>query len=253
MGMWRKITKALRSLPDPLYRRALRYGVAPSHEHGAMLQSLGDLRTVVDVGANVGQFALLTVRTQPQAHVHSFEPLPEAANCFERVVGNMPNVTLHRVALGAQEATLPIHVTSRADSSSLLAPALQSVVFPGTHEVARHETQVMPLDRILSKADIKSPALLKIDVQGYEQQVLEGCAPLLDRFEWVFVELSFVELYAGQALAPDVMQWLEGQGFILASIYTDAASYRDGRMVQGDFLFQRSASGSQPIVAGESR
>jgi len=101
IGILHKIRKAARSFPDPMFRRALRLGVTPSHEHLAMLSSLGDVRMMVNVGANVGQFALLTLRVLPNAHVHSFEPLPDAANKFQKVIDGNPKVTLHRMALGA--------------------------------------------------------------------------------------------------------------------------------------------------------
>jgi hypothetical protein len=116
---------------------------------------------------------------------------------------------------------------------------LQSKVFPGTQEIGTYDVEVKPLDHVLSFADIIAPALLKIDVQGYEQQVLQGCVPLLPSFDWIFVELSFIELYAGQALAPQVIALLSENGFELNSVYTDSAAYRGGRMVQADFLFER--------------
>ena len=243
MDYWRKVTKGLKSLPDPMFRRALRFGIAPSHEHRAMLQGLGLLNTIIDVGANVGQFALLALRVQPNAHIYSFEPLPNAADRFDAVIAGDPRVTLHRVALGAQEATLPIHVTSRADSSSLLIPALQSIIYPGTHQVMTQDVRVLPLDSILSKDDLVGSALLKIDVQGYEQQVLAGCENNLQSFDWIFVELSFVELYSGQALAPAVQIWLAERGFNLAGVYADKSSYIDGRMIQADFLFRKVSHG----------
>lgn len=201
--------------------------------------SLGPLQTIVDVGANVGQFALLALRHQPGAKVYSFEPQAEAANLFQAVIGDDPRSTLHRMALGAAEDDLPIHVTARADSSSLLVPALQSEVYPGTHAVATQKVHVMPLHQVLHKDDIAGPALLKIDVQGYEQQVLIGCEQRLHCFDWIFVEMSFIELYKGQSLAPSILAWLAGRGFELAGIYGHEDSYLNGRMVQGDFLFQR--------------
>lgn len=238
----RKVGKAMKSLRDPLFRRALRAGVSPSHEHRAMLEVLGPVRTVVDVGANVGQFTLIALRTLPGATIHAFEPLPEAACQFERVTSGQDRARLHRLALGAVETTLPIHVTARADSSSLLVPTLQSEVYPGTHEVGEHTVRVMPLDRVLTPADIQGPALLKIDVQGYEMQVVEGCKSLLQQFDWIFAELSFVELYAGQALAHEVILWLSAQGFRLDGVYVSDMSYQHGRTIQGDFLFKRSST-----------
>lgn len=238
----RKLDKASKSFRDPLFRRALRLGVAPSHEHRGMLASLGQVGTVIDVGANVGQFALMALRCLPQARVLSFEPLPEAAERFARVMEGQERVQLYRKALGAIETTLPIHVTARADSSSLLAPALQSEVYPGTHEVGILQVEVAPLDHVIAANEILGPALLKIDVQGYEQQVLEGCETLLSRFDWVFAELSFVELYAGQTLAPEVIGWLETRGFRLDGVYVSDMSYKNGRMIQGDFLFHRKTA-----------
>lgn len=204
-----------------------------------MLLSLGAVKTVVDVGANVGQFALLAHDCLPNASIHSFEPLPDAAETFVKVTPKDGRITLHRIALGGEVASLPIHVTSRADSSSLLTPALQSKIFPGTHEIGTHEVQVMPLDHVLSGQDLSAPALLKIDVQGYERQVLEGCASLLNCFDWIFVELSFIELYSGQALAPEVIAMLSESSFDLISVYSGNGAYRDGKMIQGDFLFER--------------
>lgn len=238
MSFLRKARKALLSLSDPLFRRALVHGVAPSHEHREMLENIGKINTVVDVGANVGQFALLTLRVQPQAVIHSFEPLDDAAHKFQKVIGDDPRVRLHRCALGSEEAVMPIHITSKADSSSLLAPTLQPTIFPGTHAVKSEEVSVRPLHHVVPASKIKAPALLKIDVQGFEAQVLEGCGAVLDCFDWIFVELSFVELYAQQKLAPEIIDWLHMRGFRLSSVYTDVHSYRDGKMIQGDFLFR---------------
>jgi hypothetical protein len=87
--------------------------------------------------------------------------------------------------------------------------------------------RVLHLSDVISDHDIISPALLKIDVQGYEKQVLQGCEPPLQNFDWIFVELSFVELYKGQALAPSILAWLAERGFLyLAFIRTLSHSMR---------------------------
>ncbi|MHB8311541.1 MAG: FkbM family methyltransferase [Metallibacterium sp.] len=80
--------------------------------------------------------------------------------------------------------------------------------------------------------------MLKLDVQGYELQALRGCETLLEAFAWVYCECSFVELYAGQALADAVIAWLRARGFGLLGAY-NMANDRDGRVVQADFLFGR--------------
>jgi hypothetical protein len=117
-----------------------------------------------------------------------------------------------------------------------------SKIYSGTHEVRTEAAEVVPLEDRLSRVQIIAPAMLKIDVQGYELQVLQGCQTLLDAFDFIFAELSFVELYTGQALAPQVIGWLSDQGFELRGCFASALSYKDGQMIQGDFLFRRTAS-----------
>ncbi|WP_461441697.1 FkbM family methyltransferase [Metallibacterium sp.] len=91
---------------------------------------------------------------------------------------------------------------------------------------------------VIKPEQIIAPALLKLEVQGYELQALRGCEALLDRFQYVYCECSFVELYAGQALADAVISWLRERGLRLISVY-NMANEEDGRAVQADFLFGR--------------
>jgi len=239
-----QLAKALRLLPDATFRRGLFHGVGAAIEHRPQIAAL-DLATIVDVGANVGQFTLLVTSLFPQARVIAFEPLAGPASRFARLFAGNDKITLHRAALGPAESTASMHVSRSADSSSLLPIGnLQAEIFPGTEEVGTESVTVAPLDRFVAAADIVAPALLKIDVQGYELEVLRGAAPLLDRFAWVYVEASFQRLYEDQALAGEVADFLGRHGFVEAGRYNlarDAA----GREVQADFLFRRVA-GANP-------
>ena len=79
--------------------------------------------------------------------------------------------------------------------------------------------RVTRLSDALPAGEIAAPALLKLDVQGFELPALEGCEGVLDRFDWVYVECSFMELYAGQAFADAVIAWLRERGLRLAGVY----------------------------------
>ncbi len=236
----RKISKAARGLKDPRARHALRLGAAPAYEHTELLAALPEQKTVVDVGANVGQFAMVALKAFPEAQVYSFEPIGDIADKFDRVMAGEARVTLFRYALGDTQGTAQIHVTARSDSSSLLAPALQDSVFPGTAETGQQPVSVARLQDMLPIEKIVPPAMLKIDVQGFEGEVLKGCAALLRQFDWIYCELSFVELYAAQPLAHDIIRMLDDAGFILDGVYMNDMSYKGGRAIQGDFLFRRN-------------
>lgn len=224
----------------PAWRNALRrYRVAAGAEHLPVLRHLAGCRTVVDIGANRGQFALVARHCFPAARIVSFEPLPGPAAIFRRVFANDHAVKLHEAAVGPQSVRSTIHISARDDSSSLLPiTPLQSALFPGTAEMTTTEVAVAPLNAFIGAADITTHALLKLDVQGFELEALAGCEPLLSHFDWVYCECSFLELYAGQNLAPEVIDWLADRGFRLRGMFNstyDAA----GQAIQSDFLFRR--------------
>lgn len=226
-------------LKSPYYqKRLLRHGVAAGVEHVRILSGL-DCRTVVDIGANRGQFAMVARRCIPQARVISFEPLPAAAAKFRAVFADDDRVTLHEVAIGPVPGNATIHVSRRDDSSSLLPiTSTQVALFPGTAEVATATVRVAPLREFVSSEDIQPPAFLKLDVQGYELEALRGCEDLLGQFSYVYAECSFMELYAGQALADEVIAWLRERGLRLRGVHNTEYD-RGGRAIQADFLFAR--------------
>lgn len=194
--------------------------------------------TVIDIGANVGQFSLLARVLFPAARVHAFEPLAVPAARFKRLFAEDSAVTLHHCAIGPEEHVASMHVAGAIDSSSLLPITAAQVAFDaGTAAVGTEDVTVRRLDTILRPADIVRPALLKLDVQGFELSALEGCGELLERFDWIYVEVSFIELYGGQALASEIVEFLHGRGFVLAGVSNPSFTAERG-CVQADFLFR---------------
>lgn len=233
-----KLRKLAKIIIDSGFRGTLaKTRVAAGVEHIPVLFALDTCHTVVDIGANRGQFALVARHCLPQARIFSFEPLPEPAAKFRTVFSDDPSVTLYQSAIGPVRGEATIHVSARDDSSSLLPiTAMQNTLFPGTGEAGTATISVGPLADHLPPEAIEPPALLKLDVQGFELQALQGCDELLECFSHVYVECSFVELYAGQALADEVIAWLRERGFGLRGVY-NVAHDRQGRAIQADFLF----------------
>ena len=234
----RKTRKALTLFCTPRYRRALVQGIGAAIEHRA-LASL-DPALVVDVGANKGQFTLLALELFPKARIVAFEPLREAGARFGRAVGAEPRVRLIAAALGLSAGEAVMHVSGRDDCSSLLDIARLQELVPDAAMVGTEMVRIGRLQDFLGADEFIAPALLKIDVQGFELQVLQGCGDWLKRFAWVYVELSFCELYAGQALADPVIRHLLGAGFVFTAVYNLSCD-ADGKPLQADILFSRSA------------
>ena len=125
------------------------------------------------------------------------------AHRFASLFAGDARTTLHRCAIGGGvRAQHDDGYVSHDDDSSSLLPVTDAQVHfaAGAKTVAAEQVEVRRLDEILNAADVVRPALLKLDVQGYELPALQGCGPLLDVMDFVYVEVSFMPLYAGQAL-----------------------------------------------------
>lgn len=233
-------SKMLRVLWIRQYRTALlRNRVVAATEHDSILAGL-QLDTVIDIGANRGQFALCIRRLYPEARIISFEPLRRAATTFRCTFRRDPGVTLFNKAVAAESGSASMHV-SQWDASSSLLPIGQAQRdnFPFMKESRLETVETARLSECIDAGSIKGRALLKLDVQGFELMALRGCEDLLDWFGFVYIEASFVELYIGQALASDVLAFLISKGFKLTCV-ANLCIGRTQRPIQADFLFSRS-------------
>lgn len=231
--------KLLQLVRRSRYRRALRQGVAAAVEHENLPYREG-VRTVVDVGAHKGQFAVFALERFSDASLICVEPLEEPRRLLRAAVGQSSRVRVIELAASNRAADrVELHVSGMDDSSSLQAIGPRQIAaFPGTEEVDRTWVQTARLDALVVDEDLVKPAMLKIDVQGHEYEVLEGSQGVLPAFAQVVVEVSFTELYENQRLAGDVTSLLQAAGFGLAGVFNVKLA-RSGECLQADFLFER--------------
>lgn len=231
-----KARKLFRLASNRAYWPALKKGVAASVEHSKI--PFGEqFATVLDVGASRGQFALFSIENFPEAEIVSFEPQPGPASDLRDLLGD--RITVVESALGPEAGKAEMNISGRDDSSSLLAIGeRQQQEFPGTGTDHTIEVPISTLDAETSKP-LARPVLLKMDVQGFELDALRGGPETLEEVDVALIECSFVELYEGQALAGEVVNFMTGAGFHLDGVYEVAYS-ADGSAIQGDFLFRRA-------------
>ncbi len=238
----RKARKLLRLLTMRGPREAvLRYGVAATTEHDFVLFG-NSLNTVVDIGANRGQFSLAARHYHPDAKIIAFEPLQTAAAVYRNVFKADERTTLKEAAVSPVSGTAIMQVSQREDSSSLLPiTALQTNLYPEVVAIGQAVVPAAPLASFMTSQDIIAPALLKIDVQGFELEVLKASLSLLPCFDRIYVEASFMTLYEGQALAHEVVDYLHRHGFRFIGLYNPAYHPQSGGMVQADLLFEKAS------------
>ena len=231
------LAKLLSIAAEPRAWAPLRFGVAATMDHRVALARFR-FNSVIDVGANKGQFAAFAMATWPEAKLYCFEPLPGPRAKLTAVTGGKARI--FDCALGTEDGHAEMHIASRDDSSSLLPLGERQKSLYNMTETSALRVPVHRLDACLPASSLARASLLKIDVQGFELQVLKGGAELLGAVDVVYAELSLVELYSGQALANEVIALLEGHGLTLAGVYNQALG-QGGEAVQADFLFTRRA------------
>jgi FkbM family methyltransferase len=205
-------------------------------------------KSVIDVGANVGQFAVAALRLLRPSRLHAFEPLPDALSALQRHLAAQPGVTIHPVALGASPGESPLHVNAHSHSSSLLPLAeAHRTAFPSAREVGQVGVRVRTLDQELSSADLPTPILLKLDAQGYERWVLDGAPATLGRTQWVILELSFRPMYEGEPGFLEMVTYMGARGFRLVRPIGWLADPGTGEILQCDALFARAAEDAEAL------
>jgi FkbM family methyltransferase len=216
-------------------------GVESLATHLAALLRLLDVDCVLDVGANRGQYARLLRRIGYRGRIVSFEPVPESFAELRRLAGNDPKWATVPFALGAADALLPIHVTKVTEFSSLRTPTEYARdTFPGSAVTRTVDVPVRRLDDVWAEhVGSVHRVHLKLDTQGYDQQVLEGAREVLDRVVSVQTELAVKSVYEGVPRYAEAIPRLEASGFELTGVFPVLRD-RQLRIVELDCVMRRS-------------
>lgn len=198
--------------------------------------------TVIDVGANAGQFGRSLRAAGYRGRIVSFEPVESAFQALSAMAASDNNWQIHRCALGAAAGEAQIHVSQLSVFSSLRGLTDVATRLDSRLTVDHEET--VPV-RILDEAasTLSGNILLKIDTQGYERQVLESGMETLRRSLGVLMELPAIHLYRSDWNLHEAIQFMDGNGFVLAQV--QAVNYHNqdpAAAVDFDCLFRpRSA------------
>jgi FkbM family methyltransferase len=171
-------------------------------------------RTIIDAGANVGQFARASAELYPEATIYSIEALPDVAKSFRANLSDRPTVHLFETALGSYTGTIRFYPNSYSQSSSALP--LQTADQPkhaGQRQLDPIDVPVIRLDDLLAGRTLEGPVLLKLDLQGFELEALKGAPEFLTRCDYVLAETVFDAAYEGEPLFQELQTYLGESGF----------------------------------------
>lgn len=170
---------------------------------------------VIDVGASVGQYASNLLAAGYSGRIESFEPIPKMYSRLRQRAEPEALWDVFNFALGAEEGQLAFNVTRDSVLSSPLFPSKELVTTVPVAHVARSIS--VPVRR-LDTFDFTGPAMLKIDTQGFEHQVLDGASGVMSQIDAIDIEMALVELYEGGSSIYDLLPRLHEEGFSVVSI-----------------------------------
>ncbi len=224
-----------------------RYNLIGNFDHFRQhLLTKHQIDLVLDIGANTGQFGAELREEGYKNHIVSFEPVKACFAQLQERAQNDSRWDCRNVAVGSEEGSLTINVGNNSQISSLLQLGdKQKKIDPQFAYVSQETVQVVTLDSLLPSLQSKGQRIyLKMDVQGFEMEVLKGAAQSLVAVTAIECELSLVPLYTGGPLIDEMIGFLGRHGFECVNLSTNYWDRQAPRVLQMDgvFLNQRMVS-----------
>ena len=203
------------------------------------------VNTIFDIGANEGQFGVILRDFGYRGKIISFEPLTQAR---EELLKISQKDSLWKVApqaaIGDENGEIEIHIAGNSESSSILEMLDSHIeAAPNSKYIGNEKVPLRKLDTLAPDFIEKdSVVFLKIDTQGYEEQVMNGAHDLMKNIVGLQLEISLVPLYEGHSLIDEMLQNLKEKGFELWGVSTVFSDPNTAQLLQIDATFFRTSA-----------
>jgi FkbM family methyltransferase len=241
------ITKAFGMFGFTLVHKASKKGISPPIDNYLWLEDY-DIKTVLDIGANLGGFVSVILECLPDSEVYAFEPLNDEYHRLVKDLEEVNNLHLFKIALGDYNGAAEIHKThSSVDSgcselSSLRQMSGKARTTYQVEKISDETVNVRRLDDLLldENIELEPDILIKLDVQGFEDKVIAGGEVTFKKARIVIIEISFNELYKGQQLFDGLYSRLKALGFTYkGNVSGQGLLKKKGLEVEIDAVFVR--------------
>jgi FkbM family methyltransferase len=184
---------------------------------------------IFDVGAHAGEFTKLCRATWPAAKLTCFEVLPGPVRELRQWCARDGNANVIELLLGAEpKEAVPLHELGTASSilDEHIAQASRTGLYP-----------MQTIDGIVTSRCIDAPDLLKLDVQGYELEVLKGAQRTLKKISAILAEINLIDIHKNVPLLDDLIVFIREKGFVAYDICGLTRRPLDQGLWQADFIF----------------
>ena len=200
-----------------------------------------EISTVIDIGANIGEFTSIFNELFPSSVIYAFEPIPECFSKLSKRVGKFKNIKIYNVGLGSQNGELKLNKSSHDPASSFRDMAdLHKKNYPHSSNSVELNVPIVRLDDFLESTSLDNNIFIKIDVQGFEDEVIKGGIKTFDRAKVIIIESSFQKLYENEPLFHGIYSLLQPLGFEFMGCLKQSEFNLDESFLQGDCIFIKS-------------
>lgn len=213
-------------------------GVAANIELLPFIKKIKNINTLIDVGSNKGQFVLLCIKFFPNLLIYSFEPIKEALIRQKNLLNFKNNIYFYNTGIGNKNKIINFFITNRADSSSFLTINKSKNYNKNYYVKEKRKIKIQKLDQILNNKKLIKPVLIKIDVQGFELEVLKGSKKTLPNIDYLLLEVSKNQMYNKQAIELEIINFLKKEKFIIMES-SKWKKINNTEFMQRDILFKR--------------
>lgn len=221
--------------------------------HGVSYRPLGflvsqmeksEIDLVLDVGANLGQFAKDLMLSGYAKQIQSFEPVKSQFEFLRKSALRNKRWETYNFAFGDRNTEEKIFVSSNSGLSSSFLQMNHNHLdnFPAAKISGSEIVKIQTIQEYIEATGVEPrTTLLKLDVQGFESRVLVGCHDQLEQFALCFIEVSLIPLYDEESTFLEVLDYLRANGQQLIDVRRGVQS-KSGDLLQLDILTRRAST-----------
>ena len=234
-----RIFKLINIIFYPSLWKFLKHGIMPAFEHVQAIKKTKNINSLVDCGSNKGQFAIILFFFKKYKKYLCFDPIIEPLTLKKFIQKRGLGYKYFNIGLSNKSSKENFYITKREDSSSLKKKIdNSSIYFPDVYFEKSLNINVRQLSEFKDVIEnMPEPRALKIDVQGAELDLIKGSNKILNKFKYVFIEISFFNIYLESGNYEDIFEILHQEGFKEIFSYNKLKSRK--KLISKDYLFKK--------------
>lgn len=200
-------------------------------------QIVSELDLIIDVGANSGQFSKASNFFYPEAQIYTFEPLEDHFLNIAQKFSKIKNVKVYNLAVGNEDGFISFNKNKYGHVSSILDISEENKYYPKEH-IEKIDVKITTLDTFFKEIQIPKATLIKLDVQGFELEVLKGAVNIIQKVNYIIIEANLETLYTNQPTFTEVNTFLNENGFEVCGML-DFNLGSKNKYIEVDLLYKR--------------